>query len=165
MNALARTTPDTFIFLGADSCHHAGSIRPTAYLTLPKTIKHSPFSEPPFRPGTECPAEVITKFHPHHAQDEPFYQTLTEASDRNLELVEDTVDKMAQFDALEQVFVVIAHDTTLIDIVDVFPKKASSWKEKGWKEEIQWRSLTNFKGAMANSTRCSSGTEVGMKPT
>lgn len=153
MTGLARTTPDTFIFLGADTLHHGGSLRPTQYLPLPKTISPSPFSNPAFLPGTSFPGKVLVdEVHPYHARDEPFYQKYTEAADRNVTLVVDSIGRMADFDAREDVFVVFAHDTTLLDVVDFYPKRANGWKEKGWKEDGQWRFLEDFKGALGNRT-------------
>lgn len=158
MNALARTTADTFIFLGGDTCTHAGSFRPSPYIPLPKVVEPSPFSKPPFRPGTQCSAEAIINIHPHHTRDEPFYQTFTKAPDRNLTQLVDSVEKLTSFDALDEVLVVVAHDASLLDVIDVFPKRANDWREKRWKKEGQFRFLADFKGAMGNSTSCDFGT-------
>jgi glyoxylase-like metal-dependent hydrolase (beta-lactamase superfamily II) len=38
ISALVRTTPDTFVFLGGDVCHHTGDIRPSSYIPLPSVI-------------------------------------------------------------------------------------------------------------------------------
>lgn len=38
ISGLVRTTPDTFVFLGGDVCHHAGVIRPTESIPLPDQI-------------------------------------------------------------------------------------------------------------------------------
>jgi hypothetical protein len=42
----------------------------------------------------------------------------------------------------------IAHDHTLLDVVDFFPKEANDWKAKGWKEEGRWRFLKGFRKAV-----------------
>lgn len=49
--------------------------------------------------------------------------------------------KMEEFDANENVFTVIAHDLSLIGVVDLFPKTANAWKEKGWAEKGRWEFL------------------------
>jgi hypothetical protein len=153
MAGLARTTPDTFILLGADTFHQGGAVRPTPYLPLPKTIKPSPFSEPPFLPGTEFPGHVLVdQVHPYHSPVQPFIQNYTEGADRNVTLIVESVSKMTEFDARDDVFIVIAHDASILDVVDVFPKRANAWKEKGWKEESQWRFLADYKAALTNST-------------
>ncbi len=44
--------------------------------------------------------------------------------------------------------VLIAHDTGLEGIVDVFPGgTANEWKAKGWKERLRWRFLGDFEKA------------------
>jgi hypothetical protein len=44
--------------------------------------------------------------------------------------------------------VVIAHDYTLLDVVDFFPKEVNNWKAKGWKEEGWWRFLKDLQKAV-----------------
>lgn len=72
-----------------------------------------------------------------------------DAWDRNTTDIVDTVGKLIEFDAREDTFVVIAHDTPLMDIVNLFPKKANDWKKKGWKEQGRWQFLESYKGALA----------------
>jgi hypothetical protein len=36
---LARTTKDSFLLMGADTCHFAGALRPTAAVPLPKSLE------------------------------------------------------------------------------------------------------------------------------
>lgn len=55
-----------------------------------------------------------------------------------------SVDKMQEFDAQENVLIAIAHDRTLYDLFEYFPKKANGWSEKGWKQEGRWRFLRDF---------------------
>lgn len=149
INALVRTTPDTFIFLGADTAHHGGMWRPSPRLPLPKVLKPSPYSEPPFRPGTHFPGKrVVDEIHPYQEWDQPFYQTYTGAADRNVTEIGETISKMTDFDARDDVFVVIAHDISLLDIVNLFPKKANDWKKKGWKKQSHWKFLADFKEAL-----------------
>ncbi|KAI5918726.1 beta-lactamase-like protein [Camillea tinctor] len=126
MCALARTTPSTFIFLGGDGCHHCGSIRPSKQLPLPNEMSPSPFSVPPYLKGSICPGRDVPE-------------------------AEATISKMVPFDASEDVFVIVAHDGTLSDVIDFFPKKANGWKEKGWKETSRWRFLADFKDAAAKA--------------
>lgn len=57
--------------------------------------------------------------------------------------------KMTDFDANENIFTMIAHDDTLIDIVEFFPTAtANQWKEKGWRELGLWKFLRNFEEAV-----------------
>ncbi|KAF4978727.1 hypothetical protein FZEAL_4947 [Fusarium zealandicum] len=144
MAALARTTASTFVLIGADTCHHGGAFRPTQYLPLPDKLSPSPFSNPPFLPGSVCPGEVLVKAHPEHKRDKPFYPTLSKSPGRNVAEAENSIGKLIEFDARDEIFVVIAHDSTLLDVVDFFPKKLNEWKNKGWKEESKWKFLGDF---------------------
>jgi hypothetical protein len=47
----------------------------------------------------------------------------------------------ANFDAHPDVLVVIAHDTSLQDTIELFPASLNQWKEKGWKERVIWAFL------------------------
>ncbi len=56
-----------------------------------------------------------------------------------------SVDRLEEFDASEDVFVCVAHDGGLLDVVDWFPKGTlNTWKEKGWKERSQWGFLNEL---------------------
>ncbi|RSM19625.1 hypothetical protein CDV31_001512 [Fusarium ambrosium] len=148
MAALARTTPSTFVLMGADTAHHCGSFRPSQYLPLPEEISPSPFSNPSFLPGSICPGEVLVKIHPQQTRDKPFYQNLSEALDRNVAEAEKSVGKVIELDARDDVFVVVAHDSSLLDVIDFFPDKVNDWKENGWKDKSRWRFLKDFHAAV-----------------
>ncbi|OQD64979.1 hypothetical protein PENPOL_c006G02848 [Penicillium polonicum] len=152
MCALARTTPSTFIFMGADGCHHCGSLRPNNYLPLPREISPSPFSVPPYLQGTVCPGSVLEAIHPRHSHAEPYYSRLAPAPSRDVPVAEATLRKMIPFDANEDVFVIIAHDSSLLDVIDFFPGRVNEWKKKGWKEAGRWRFLEDFKDAAAKDS-------------
>ena len=56
---------------------------------------------------------------------------------------------MGEFDAMENVLTIIAHDATLLEAVGLFPQTtANAWQEKGWREQVLWRFLGDFKGAV-----------------
>ncbi|KAJ7676699.1 beta-lactamase-like protein [Mycena polygramma] len=120
--ALARVTPTSFVYLGGDTCHHAGMFRPTAKL-------HSHFP---------CPGELLaatrrsvsaTQFPPPDAAgqfdlaarttpmlefaDAPYYE--------DPDVARISVAKMEDLDANKDVFVVLAHDESLIGVVGPFP--------------------------------------------
>ncbi|KAL8674885.1 MAG: hypothetical protein Q9168_000688 [Polycauliona sp. 1 TL-2023] len=97
---LARVTssPSSFIFMGADACHHAALLRPN---------------------------------------DEPFFMPSERAFPAQAEAKE-TLQKIMELDAQENVFVVLAHDTSLEDQIDLYPKSADRWMEKGWKSRTRW---------------------------
>ena len=163
MCALARTTtsPDTFIFLGGDCGHHAGEWRPTQYLPLPDEIKPSPL--PAVHPTT-CPGSLFTRIHrfyhenvPLPQSDEdavthPFFTVRDEFSHNGAEARE-SVEHMCDFDAHDNVLTMVAHDKTMLDIVDFFPKaSANDWKSKGWREKGMWQFLGDFHKAVTDDT-------------
>jgi len=67
-----------------------------------------------------------------------------------------SVDTLKEFDASDDVFVAIAHDSGLLDVIDFFPKgKMNEWQAKGWKERSHWGFLGGFpvKGGPGNIAR------------
>jgi glyoxylase-like metal-dependent hydrolase (beta-lactamase superfamily II) len=151
MSGLARTSSsssgkDTFILMGADTCHHGGEFRPSVYLPLPDSIVPNPYSSL----STPCPGHIFEHLHPNpeHYRTEPFYRI--RVNEDGTSVAEDaaaatqSITHLQEFDAAENVLVVIAHDASLLDVVDVYPKKANEWKEKGWKEKGRWRFLSSW---------------------
>jgi len=142
--ALARVASNSFLLLGGDSCHHVGQLRPTEALHI-----HHP-----------CPGQLITaarhsistKYFPSSNHGDggakdgfnlttrtvpllqlpvgPFYEDLVTARE--------SVRKLGAFDANPDVFVVIAHDASLVPIVELFPASLNEWKAKGYKERGLW---------------------------
>lgn len=39
---------------------------------------------------------------------------------------------------MENVFVIISHDATVRDAVELFPRSLNSWMERGWAKEVKW---------------------------
>ncbi|KAE8343119.1 hypothetical protein BDV24DRAFT_173468 [Aspergillus arachidicola] len=152
MCALARTTPTTFIFMGADGCHHCGCLRPNKHVPLPEEISPSPFSMPPYLPGTICPGATLEAIHPNHSRTIPYYQQLSPAQGRDVAEAEATISKMVPFDASEDVFVVLAHDKSISEVIDFFPKRVNNWKEEGWKIASRWRFLVDFRDAATTNS-------------
>jgi hypothetical protein len=120
---LARTTtsPATFIFLGADTCHHAGEFRPTTYMPLPDTINPSPlrshFLLKQFGP-LACPGSVFLSIHRRRVATEPFYTLPEKGISHDKDKAIESTAKMIEFDSAENVFVCIAHDSV------IFPHQA-----------------------------------------
>ena len=137
--------------MGGDGFHHCGSVRPSQYLPLPDQVSPSPFSSPPHLHGTICPGALLQAIHPKNSRTEPYYGHFAEAEGRNVAEAEATLGKLKVFDARDDVLVIIAHDKSLLDVIDVFPKGANEWKQKGWKVTGRWRFLEDFKEAAAKS--------------
>ena len=48
-------------------------------------------------------------------------------------------------DAHPNILLMLAHDDTMLDVVDKFPNgTANEWMKKGWKEKGLWRFLKDF---------------------
>ncbi|KPI37070.1 uncharacterized protein AB675_3711 [Cyphellophora attinorum] len=119
ISALVRTTPDTFVFLGGDVCHHAGVFRPTQYLPLPSEVPKGTAALDKLTPFFRIPTATPVYSDPAQAQD--------------------SVESLQAFDADPNILVVIAHDPTSAHVFDFFPNGTlSDWKQKGWKEKGHW---------------------------
>lgn len=145
---LARTTDDTFIFMGGDSAHHAGEIRPTKYNPLPTEISLNP--NPPSFPHM-CPGDIIQHdIHPEQSATKPFYSAAPGFNEDH-DVAEWTIEGVEEFDADENVFVVVAHDASLKDVVEFFPVSANEWKAKDWGKNGRWRFLADFSDGLENA--------------
>ncbi|KAF4553627.1 Cytochrome P450-like protein 82 [Elsinoe fawcettii] len=142
---LARTTggdKSTFVFMGGDACHHGGEFRPTQYLPLPSELSPSPV--PSLR---VCPGSLLTAFHRNKSATEPYY-TVTPKFAYDVEKCNWTIDGVEEFDAHENVFVLIAHDDSVINELDLFPKDMNDWHEKELAKKVKWSFLKDFGGAV-----------------
>lgn len=132
--ALARVTssPDSFIFMGADACHHAGLLRPNEFMPLPPSIRPPQFHRAPLPEGggADTPEGLP-------ARNEPFLPPSERAFPAQAQAKE-TLRKIVELDAQKNVFVVLAHDTSLEGQIDLYPTSANKWMEKGWKRRTRW---------------------------
>lgn len=142
---LARTSadPPEFMFLGGDIAHHGGEFRPTEYMPLPKEITPNPL-QAPFASTSACPGSIFEAVHPERSSTKPFYRLVDGGVHSNAADAQKSVDDMQEFDAAENVLVAIAHDRSLYDLYEYFPKEANGWRQKGWKGESRWRFLRDF---------------------
>ncbi|GLA74466.1 hypothetical protein AtubIFM55763_005710 [Aspergillus tubingensis] len=143
---LARTTADTFVFLGGDICHFPGVIRPNARLPFPDNIPSEALDKDRFFPSP-CPCSILTNSHPIAKVDprqEPFYEVSGYEGSAffDAEVAQKSVTKLLDFEASENVLICIAHDSDLLLHLPTFNDSPSSdlnsWKEKGWKEKLRW---------------------------
>lgn len=164
LNALARTTENTYIYCAGDSFHHSSILRPHAGARLPSSIS--------LPGGLCCSGKDFHRVHPltgngqniHHynqvfeqlgnGPDETPFCTIPETPSGDpilaldLQQARDTVKKVQQFDASPDIFVMAAHDASLHGVVDLFPHDGSQWQKKGWKEKGHWRFLHDFAGLL-----------------
>lgn len=153
MCGLARVTigneqeEDSFILMGADTCHHAGQIRPTSYLQLPDEIRPHP-------KDTNCMSlikgEMLREIHPKETAYKtcPFYEVGVLENgfciSEDPEVFMQSIEKMAPFDAAVNILLVFAHDSTLQDVIELFPAKANNWRKTDIKEETRWRFMRDW---------------------
>ncbi|KAK5135781.1 hypothetical protein LTR08_004607 [Meristemomyces frigidus] len=114
---LCRTTEDSWIFLGSDACHNVAQLRPRQFRPLPDSV----------------PASLLGSFY-----------GLAPGMHEDLAAAEETVGKLKAFDGREDVIVVIAHDATLLEVLDFFPLDLNSWRLRAWSAEARWLFLKEF---------------------
>lgn len=144
--ALARTTGGAnsdFILLGGDVAHHGAEFRPTEYVPLPATLEPNPLVAPYTAASFACPGAIFEAIHPEKSSCAPFLKVTGPVHDDPAG-AQESVEKLFPFDAMRNVFPVIAHDFTLFDVVEMYPQKANAWRAKGWKEMGHWRFLRDF---------------------
>lgn len=141
---LARSTPDTFVMMGGDLCHHGGAIRPSKYISLPNEIHLDAFShfKGGFCPGAKFEAVLESR---GRRPEQPFFEPTFGA---DIPQAIDTISKVQVPDADENVLFIYAHDTSIRGVVDMFPSEVNDWKAKGWRDKMFWRFLEDFKHAI-----------------
>ncbi|KAK3315727.1 beta-lactamase-like protein [Apodospora peruviana] len=135
---------DSFILMAGDAFHHAGEIRPSSLMPLPREA---------------APFEALL---PGKPQMGPFYaaagSTLCCSSGNgqgaarwhyDADEAVRTIGKLQEFDAQENILVVAAHDESLLNVVEFFPATAHGFVKQGWVKKARWRFLWDFVGAVA----------------
>ncbi|KAL2355243.1 beta-lactamase-like protein [Cryomyces antarcticus] len=146
MCGLARTTssPPTFVLMGGDACHHGGEFRPTEYLPLPISISPSPI--PKLHKGF-CFGALFQQVQPDRKADVPFYH-IAEGFAHDKKVATWSIHGVEEFDAADNVLVAIAHDDTLLDVLDFYPKTLNHWREKDLSNKVRWTFLRDFAEAV-----------------
>lgn len=138
-------TEDTFIFMGADTAHHGGEFRPSKYQPLPETITPSPY---PSKYPSVCPGHIFEALHPRRSKIDPYY-LLTDKVAHNKEQADHSCALMQGFDGVDNVFVIIAHDDTILDPrtgVEWFPQgNMKNWNANDSARKARWAFLKDFK--------------------
>lgn len=135
---------DTFVFMGADTAHHGGEFRPSEYMPLPVEIHPSPYVK---KYRSFCPGHVFEAIHPRKKGTEPYYHLHDEVP-HNKEQADRSCGIMQEFDVAENVFVIIAHDETLLEPsigIGMFPHgDMRDWKAKDYANKVRWGFLKDF---------------------
>jgi glyoxylase-like metal-dependent hydrolase (beta-lactamase superfamily II) len=136
----ARTTTgtgaDTFVLMGGDICHYAGVFRPSQRLPVPDSITPHPcnilHSDIPFCPGSAF--DDLQKSRGRAPTDTLYDITFG----HDIPLATDTMGWLQELDCDDNIFVIIAHDSTVRDGVEHFPKTLNDWKERGRAASLKW---------------------------
>lgn len=146
---LARVTssPDSYIFMGADAAHHGGQFRPSEWLPLPESISPHPFEIHSWSP---CPGALFEHLLPGGDKTKAFTRISRAEIGNALDKDEaqKTVEMLQEADAQDKILVVIAHDKSLLHVVDFFPKYANDFASKDWVEQGRWGFLQDFRTAL-----------------
>ncbi|CAK1357912.1 hypothetical protein CB0940_07420 [Cercospora beticola] len=158
MNALARTTNDSFIYMAADSFHHTSQLRPHVGAPLPDSVAlHTctctASALQPIHPASNA-ADVPKRYHAAFGNfestfDQVPFQTIVEHENGtsiaiDIQAARDTITAIQEFDAKPEVFVIAAHDQSLFNVLEYLPAEANDWRAKGWKERGQWGFLEDL---------------------
>ncbi|KAH8924722.1 Metallo-hydrolase/oxidoreductase [Atractiella rhizophila] len=147
---LARISDTKFVFLGGDTAHHVGEFRPTIHLPLPESITPSPF-DGPFT-NTACLGSLFEYAHPQSSTEPqgdyrtmPFYE-LSPIMNVDLDQALVSLERMKAFDAHQDVLVIVAHDSSLLDVLPLYPAHLT-WGSGELKMRGRWRFLKDFEKA------------------
>jgi hypothetical protein len=147
MCGLPRTTPDTFILMGGDACHHPSVLRPNKYSPLSDSITPNPLNNT----LDPCPGAILEFLHPSYCKDQPIHAipNLPDGGVNHLRKAAMEVrEKLIRLDANENVFTIIARNTTIVDLLEYYPASANDWKAKGWGMAARWQFLRDWERAV-----------------
>ena len=142
MCALARTTvsPPSFVFMGADACHHPGVLRPTQHLPLPQSLINASLT-----------AEIRS---PNPPLDKPFCEvSFSQLVFPDRQAAMETVRKIQELDASDNILVVMAHDLSLRTKIPLFPRKINGWEAENLKLDTRWLFCQDFRSVAVPTGR------------
>lgn len=119
----------SFILLAGDTVHHPALLRPTEHFPLPEKLYAT------------IPAALRNVGAPSYVT--PFLAPSRQKwnAHEDLEVALRTTAAVQALDAREDVLVLLAHDGSLGDVLDLFPKALNGWKDNGVKERAAWAFL------------------------
>ena len=146
---------DEFILMGGDIAHHGGEFKPTKYQPIPERVEPDPRRKP--WAGGFCPGELFARTNIANTGDDKWAKHFLSPHPNfpdDLRQAQWSLDGLEQFDALENVLSICAHDGSFLGVVDVFPEEANAWREKGWKKEGKWRFLKDVNAEGRDLAEC-----------
>lgn len=141
--------PDSFILMGGDAVHHGGELRPHPWHPLPESIEPSPF----LAGGPPCPGALFEGLlREEGGKTAPFYlpaipQNAPCVHHDVPEMIE-SIRKLQELDAHDNILVVAAHDSSILDVAEFFPRPANDFAREGWARRARWAFLKDFAEAV-----------------
>ncbi|KAK0642144.1 beta-lactamase-like protein, partial [Cercophora newfieldiana] len=134
---------DSFVLLAGDAIHHPGELRPSEWVPLPGVVKPSPFGDGKGEgEGEGCPGAMFDGLLTG-GRTTPFYKAVGPWHS-DFDALRETVRKLQRADGMGNVLVLAAHDESLLDVVEFFPKNLNGFLKEGWGEKLRWRFLRDF---------------------
>jgi len=116
---------DSFVLLAGDAFHHAGELRQSEYVPLPKEIVPSPFGE-----GRKvCPGDVFEGLL-KEGRAKPVYKAVGPWH-CDFARLRETIRKLQVADGTGNVLVATAHDESLLGVVEFHPKTMNGFLKEG----------------------------------
>lgn len=78
---------------------------------------------------------------------EPYY-LVTESFAHDLEVCNWTIAGLQEFDANENVLLIVAHDDSVGDLLEFYPESINHWAEKDMARKAKWSFLKDFEEAL-----------------
>jgi peptidoglycan/xylan/chitin deacetylase (PgdA/CDA1 family) len=123
MCALARTTLNSFVFIGADACYYPSVLRPTKYLRLLESVLASLQSC--------CPKNVLQRLASSGLSlCSPIFTIANRLLFPDCKAAIETVENIHELNACKEVFVVLGHNNSLRSRIPMFPEMINNWKER-----------------------------------
>lgn len=142
--------------MGGDCSHYAGMLRPTKHVPMPEIIPADQLDAYYPQP---CPCSAFTLHHPKadagtgaemEARLYPFYDVSRSPKGAYEfgDLAQDSVDKVKVLDAQDGIFICLAHDCSLVDILPLYnddpTASINDWRSRGYKEKTRWAFLNEL---------------------
>ncbi|KAK3940208.1 N-acyl homoserine lactonase AttM [Diplogelasinospora grovesii] len=158
MCALARTESgsSSFVFLGADACHNLGVLRPSDYIPLPSStalddMLRVGLTAQELQPPCPCPGDLLHEYL--GSTTSPFFIVARGPLFADYDAAMDTVAKIQELDAADNVLVLMAHDLSLSDQIPLFPKTINGWRASGLKTGTRWLFCGDFLPALVENNK------------
>lgn len=120
---------DSFVLMGGDACHHAGLLRPSEYLPLSPSLPKS-----------------IFQVRPKNSTIEPFMNP-SRIMFPDYEKAVDTIRKIQELNAADNVFVILPHDGSVVGHIPLFPRPINDWQGMGLGVSTRWLFCKGIMGA------------------